>query len=128
MSIHTSRAVRVSATTMVRFEEFAGLPAERNVHVLSTKFMCLGNKWQVGICPGGCEAAGKGIISVDLRNMSNESINIECSLSVKDCKEDTLEAFIFKPIAEDGADSFGYDDFLECTKIMDALVDGAIVM
>ena len=91
---HTGIATQVSATTSVRFDGFAGLPAERNELVESEIFTCLGNKWQLDVWPGGNDDADDGVVSVYLCNMSERSINVEFCLCVKDCVEKKMNSRI----------------------------------
>jgi len=117
----------MSTTTMIHFDGFVGLPAERSVLFSSPKFTCLGNEWQLDICPGGDARADEGMVSIFLFNMSNKSVNIKYGFSAKDCADKNMKPCILKPIGEDG-NSWGTPNFAERSQIMDSLVDGALVI
>ena len=122
---HTSRAVYVSGTTKVHFDGFAGLPAQRNEHVQSEEFTCLGNNWCVQIYPGGDAGAEDGMVSVCLVNMSKKRVTIECGFSVEDCAEFKVASSIFEPVGEAG---WGKRNFAMRSKVIDSLNDGALVI
>ncbi len=126
---HTGRAAQVSATTAIRFDGFAGLPAQKNEGMLSEEFTCLGNEWQLEVFPGGYEDADEGMVSVYLRNVSEKSIKVEFGFSVEDCVDiDRPKIFLpnnfFRPVGSKGS-AFGYTHYELRSKIMDSLVDGA---
>jgi hypothetical protein len=123
---HTSRAVYVSGTTKVHFDGFAGLPAQRDEEVLSEEFTCLGNSWYLQIYPGGDAYAEEGMVSVYLYNMSHKRITIECGISVEDCVEVEMASAIFDLMDDDGA--WGDTNFAMRSKVIDSLVDGALVI
>lgn len=120
---HTSRAVCVSGTTKykVHFDGFAGLPAQRDEAVLSEEFTCLGNNWYLQIYPGGEADAEEGMVSVFLWNMSTKKrVNICFGFSVEDCIEYKMD--------DDGDHSWGEINFAMRSKVIDSLVDGALVI
>jgi hypothetical protein len=117
----------VSVTTSVHFVGFAGLPAQRGERVKSEKFTCFGNEWKLLICPGGHQCADEGMVSVFLYNMSSKSINVEIGLSVKGCVNMQMQQHIFLPVGTANS-AWGYTNYVLRSKIMDSLVDGALVI
>ncbi|KAL7523758.1 hypothetical protein ACHAXR_000315 [Thalassiosira sp. AJA248-18] len=69
--------------TPVRFHGFEGLGAARGACVESAEFKCYGHQWCLGINPGGCAFSDEGMVSVYLRNISEESIEVEFGFVVK---------------------------------------------
>ena len=126
----TGRAVRVvSGTTKIHFDGFSDLPAQRGDSVSSETFTCLGNKWRLEIFRGGYASVGEGMVSVFLDNLSEKKIYIGYSFSVKDCKESQVVEAIFNPAGGgDGNNSWGELNFSKLSKIMNSLVDGALVI
>jgi hypothetical protein len=118
----------VSGTTKykVHFDGFAGLPAQRNEHIQSEEFTCLGNNWCLGIYPGGDADAEEGMVSVFLCNMSKQRVNICFGFSVEDCAEFKVASSIFEPVGEAGC-SLGTRKFVR-SKVIDSLVDGTLVI
>lgn len=125
---HT-RAVQKSATTLVCFEEFADLPASRDVSYTSTKFECLGHKWSLEIYPGGDEYAAEGMTSVYLRHISNEMIHIAFSFSFDGYMESEtyMNDSVFEAVDDDRR-AWGYEDYVKRSRIMENLVEGALVI
>jgi hypothetical protein len=122
------RAVQAFVTTIVRFDDFAGLPAERDGYVLSEKFTCLGHEWRLELHPGGHENSDEGMVSVYLFKEPEKSINIEYCICVKDCVDHKMIPSIFDPLGGEGGSSWGYQNYALRSKIMDSLVDGALVI
>ena len=88
----------MSASTIVCFDGFVGLPAQRGEVALAEKFACLGNEWVLQLYTGGDEDADEGMVSIYLHNnMSEKSIRIEFSFIVKDCVKIKMKPRIFEP-------------------------------
>ena len=124
----TGRVAQVSATNTVIFDGFAGLPAQRDEHVNSQLFTCLGHEWCVRLYPGGEGGAEEGMVSVYLCNKSKKRVNIEIGFTVEGCTEEEMYPSIFDSVDGDGLSDFGYPDFEMRSKIMDCLVNGALVI
>ncbi|KAL3762575.1 hypothetical protein ACHAW5_003113 [Stephanodiscus triporus] len=125
----TGVVVHKSANVTVRFDGFAGLPAQRGERVHSDIFTCLGNEWELDVFPGGLAGAREGIVSVFLSNMSEASINVECGFSIKDCRDRKMKPHIFGPLGSaDNTDAWGFNNFATRSKILDSLVDGALII
>jgi len=116
----------VSGTTKVHFDGFAGLPAQRDEFVRSEIFTCLGNNWILQINPGGHADAEEGMVSVFLWNMSKKSITIEYGFSVEDCFDSEMSSNTFAPMDEKLV--WGFRNLAKCSKVMESLVDGALVL
>ena len=116
----------MSGTTKVHFDGFAGLPAQRNEHIQSEEFTCLGNNWCLQIYPGGDADEEEGMVSVFLCNMSKKRVNICFGFSVEDCAEFKVASSIFEPVGEAGC-SLGTRKFVR-SKVIDSLVDGTLVI
>ena len=119
---HTGRVALVSASATVRFDGFAGLPAERGECVDSEKFTCFGHEWRLELHPGGNENSDEGMVSVYLFKEPEKSINIEYCICVKDCVDHKMIPSIFDTLGR------GYKNYALRSKIMDSLVDGALVI
>lgn len=100
-----TRAVQKSfCTTLVCFEEFADLPASRDVSYTSTKFECLGHKWRLEIYPGVNENADEGMTSVFLRHISNEMIRIAYAFSfVAETYDNYMHDSVFEAVDDDNS-------------------------
>jgi hypothetical protein len=120
-------SVSVTITATVHFVGFASLPAQRYGGVLSEKFACLGHEWHLEVYPGGLESADEGMVSVLLYNVSNKSINVELGFSVKDCVNIKTTQKIFHALGG-GINAWGPKNFALRSKIMESLVDGALVV
>ncbi|KAL3762576.1 hypothetical protein ACHAW5_003114 [Stephanodiscus triporus] len=69
------------------------------------------------------------MVSVYLCNESEKRINVEFGFSVKDCVDFEANAGIFDPVGSaENTDSWGAKDFALRSKIMENLVDGALVI
>ena len=87
-----------------------------------------GLKWQLEVYPGGDDDAKEGMVSVYLINCS-KNIHVEFGFRVKDCLdlEPERRIFDFQPVWTEG-DCWESSDFELCSKIIDYLVDGALVI
>ncbi|KAL7526436.1 hypothetical protein ACHAXR_001488, partial [Thalassiosira sp. AJA248-18] len=70
-------------TIPVYFHGFEGLDTSRGAFVDSPEFTCFGRQWTLRIYPGGRTDSDDGVVSVYLRNMSEESIEVEYGFTVK---------------------------------------------
>ena len=143
MSIQTSRITKVHAGTRptrkewevieVHYNGFEGLPSERGVPVQSPEFTCFGHKWRVEIYPGGHSTSNEGMVGIFLENRSDERITINFGLSVKDkngkaVKDIVLEAAIEFATRRTLGCSKGTKNFLQRSDVIDALVDGTLIV
>ena len=99
----------------VHVHDFASLLTVRGVYVDSPEFMLLGNPWRLGLFPGGHVNAAEGMVTLDLCNMSNKSIDIGYGFSVNDkngkqvAYEQSNGPFNFAPGGDDdGDDCWGF--------------------
>jgi len=118
--------------TEVNFHGFANLTTTRDEYVISPEFSCFGHQWRLDLYPGGDTNSEEGYAAVGIVNRSNTSIKIQYCYSVRDanCKEvvhyepDTDE---FGALGSEDNAWFAFD-FAKRTKLLDALVDGALVI
>ena len=83
----STTVVQVSATTKDRFNGFAGLSAEGIQVQKSAEFTCMGHQWRLDLYPGVSRTAAPGMVSFNLCNLSDQSINVKCDLIIKNCQE-----------------------------------------
>ena len=114
--------VQVSGITKVRFNGFAGLSAEGNQVQKSAEFTCLGHQWCLILYPGGRRNAAAGMVSVYLHGQSDKSINIECTIIIKNCQELRM---LYNCVSYQ---TRGWPSFAMRSKVLESLQDGALVM
>jgi hypothetical protein len=114
--------VQVSGITKVRFNGFAGLSAEGNQVQKSAEFTCLGHQWCLILYPGGRRNAAAGMVSVYLHGQSDKSINIECTIIIKNCQELRM---LYNCVSYQ---TRGWPSFAMSSKVLESLQDGALVM
>jgi hypothetical protein len=109
-------------TTAIRFDDFAGLPAECGFDYESATFWSLGHEWYLDVYPGGLneESSERGMISVFLNPESNEGIEIKYALQVDGFAEMELKSVI-QPGCVAGRN-------FERSEIMKNLVNGALLI
>ena len=95
---------------------------EKGECVFSSKFTRFGHQWRLSLYPGGETDSADGIVAVFLHHFSNEPINIKWCMSVHTVgkKELTYEF--------DCAKGQGWSNFGKRSDLVDALVDGTLVM
>ena len=123
-------------TTNVRFHGFADLSTTRGEEVESPEFACFGHNWELVIYPGGDDGSDDGYVAVYLCNMSNPAIKIHWCYSIRDA--DGKEVVFRKPLTDkfagesddgdDATNSLGDSDFAKRSKLIKALVKGALII
>jgi hypothetical protein len=82
----------------------------------------LGHQWRLNLYPGGYRTAAAGMVSVYLHSKSDKSINIECTIIIKNCQElRMLRNFV-------SYETQGWRNFAMRSKVLESLQDGALVM
>ena len=125
----------------VRYHGFENLSTTRNEYFPSPEFTCFGgHQWRLEIYPGGDLNSNDGMVSIFLQNMSDESIKVKYGLTVKDKEGNTQEEWVspnegrvFAPRGTSDPDnqvgaSWGSNNFCKRTQIIDALVDGTLIV
>ena len=123
-------------TTNVPFHGFADLSTTRGEEVESPEFACFGHNWELVIYPGGDDGSDDGYVAVYLCNMSNPAIKIHWCYSIRDA--DGKEVVFRKPLTDkfagesddgdDATNSLGDSDFAKRSKLIKALVKGALII
>ena len=121
-------------TTEVRFHNFANLSTETDEYEYSPQFSSLGHEWRLVIYPGGTEDSDEGYVVFDLCNRSNRNIKLEYGYSVRDAAG--KEVVHKKPSTNEfgacdtngGNNSWAYDDFAKQSTLIDALINGTLVI
>jgi hypothetical protein len=119
-------------TTKVHVHGFADLSAVRNVPVDSSEFMALGNPWYLALYPGGRVHSETGWVAIYLQNRSSKSIDMNFGFSINDgngkqiVSIQTSTPFTFDPRGSHCAK--GWTDFAKRSTIIDALVNGTLVV
>jgi hypothetical protein len=109
------------ARTSLHFHGFAGLPKERGAPVASSRFTCVGHRWQLILYAGGAHDAKQRMVSVELIHVSDKDIQITLKISFRySIIEDD-----FKFIADRHRK---FNDFAKRATIMKSLVDGTLVI
>jgi len=70
-------------STVVRFHGFDSLSARRDESVDSPEFSCFGHQWTLKLYPRGLANSSESYVSFGLYNMSNKSIEIQWSYSIR---------------------------------------------
>ena len=116
-------------STKVHVHGFADLSAVRDVPVDSSEFMALGNPWRLRLYPGGEERSNTGRVAIVLCNRSNKSIDMNFGFSIKDGNGNQIasmqSSYTFDPSQSWGG---GWPDFAKRSKLLNALVDGTLVV
>ena len=125
----------------VRYHGFENLSTTRNEYFPSPEFTCFGgHQWRLEIYPGGDLNSNDGMVSIFLQNMSDESIKVKYGFTVKDKEGNTQEEWVspnegrvFAPRGTSDPDnqvgaSWGSNNFCKRTQIIDALVDGTLIV
>ena len=120
----------------LHFHGFKNLPTTWGVPVSSPEFTCFGHKWRVQIFPGGRTDANHGMISLVLEHLSNEKISVHDCFSIINKNGKVVKAKGAKEFAAKGTErpddgifeAWGTRSFCQRSKIIDALVDGALII
>ncbi|KAL7546518.1 hypothetical protein ACHAWF_009846 [Thalassiosira exigua] len=116
----------------VRFRGFEALGSARNSVVYSPEFECLGHRWRVEIYPGGYGGgylhSEEGMVSVYLRNCSEASIEVKYSFAIKNSLGYEVALKKHEKRQKFGSLDRGWRNFAERSKVIDALVEGALVI
>ena len=122
-----SELKQVGGSFEVRFNGFADLPMERDAYEISPDIMCLGHEFLVSIYPGGHRDSEDGMVTVDISAMTNKSISVLCSFSVRHSAGREVAhketPFLLNPKKVNFVHNFASRKTL-----LGALVDGALVM
>ncbi|KAL9183070.1 hypothetical protein ACHAXT_004857 [Thalassiosira profunda] len=119
----------------VHFHRFERLSSVRNAKVESPQFSCLGRKWTLELYPGGCYTAADGYVSIFLTHQSTGSIGIEYKIRVQNGDGKQIASHheedeeFESDVDDDDVDISGeIDDFAKRSKILQALINGALVI
>ena len=124
------------ATTEVCFHKFADLPMTKDEGV-DSEFTCFDHIWKVEIYPGGEGGSDEGNVAVDLSHMSVDGgISVTYFISVRDSTGKEVShgepsgPKQFDPYNEEEfmADSCTFIDFAKYSTMIDALVDGTLII
>jgi len=120
------------SSTKVYFHGFADLSTTSGEFVESPKFSCFGHQWVLKLYPGGKESSAEGYVGISLGNRSKKSIKIQYCYCVRDsnCKE-VVYMKMCKEFTKVGAprySSWAKKNFASRSTLMDALVDGSLVI
>lgn len=115
-------------STKVYCHGFVSLAARRGARVESPDFTCLGNQWSLWVYPYGHSPAPIDSVGVYLASRSNRSVKIDFGFSVRDnnLKEVTTRRYHFH--FDRNGKSNGYSCFAARSKMMECLIDGALVI
>ena len=119
------------SSTKVYFHGFPALSSVRGARVDSPEFMALGNPWRLKLFPGGDAISREGWVAMYLFNRSNKSIDMNFGFCIKDGNDKQIvsmqTSYTFGPV--DGRlCSRGSPDVAERSKLLNALVDGTLVV
>ena len=113
----------------VRLGGFANLPSEKDEEVLSPEFTSLGHKWRLQLYPGGNNKSDDGMVAIYLENLSDKSITIHFGCSIKDLNEKEVHTtHNGSPDVFEAKDNWGWINFCKRSDVIDALVDGTLVL
>ena len=121
------------SSTKVYIRGFANLSTERGARVASPDFMALGNPWCLWLRPGGRMHSRAGWVAIYLHNRSNKSIDMNFGFSINDgngkqiVSIQTSTPFTFDPRGSQSSGK-GWPDFAKRSKLLNALVDGTLVV
>jgi hypothetical protein len=123
------RAVSVTTKVQLQFDGFADLPTQDDGDgdecAESENFSCLGIEWLLRIYPWDTRT-DEMMVSASLRNLSDRNIHIDYSFSVKGHAGGEVYTSLFK--GEEDCDNSWGDDIGMRSKIVQTLVDGALVI
>ena len=124
----TEEATLETAKLEVHFHNFRNLSSTNDVSVKSPKFTCFGRQWKLQLYPGGDCQSDSGKSAVYLHYYSNGGVEIDYILTVKNgggrqiaLHHEDNERFDFK-------DYDGTCDFSKRSRLIDALVDGTLII
>ena len=118
----------------LRFDGFENLTVARDRFVRSPNFTCFGNQWCVQMYLGELTDSNDGMVGAYLYNMSNQSIAIKYAFAIRGshkgksdngAKDEIIE---FAPSVDGLHDRWGSKDFAKHSDIINALVDGALIV
>ena len=122
----------------VHFNGFVGLTTTKGEGLYSPKFSCFGHQWSLLIYPGGDIDSPDGYVALWLGNCTEESIDVQFKFTIKhpnggeDISPDDDEIWKFPPAlsAPDGDTPpiKGYTNFALRSKLLNYLVDGALIV
>ena len=121
-------------TALVRFHGFANISTTRDDPVISPRFLCVGHEWKLILYPGGRASSKEGYVGAALINKSNASVKIQWGMSIKDkdyreIVRGNSKTFEFGADSDEGAGNVrSVSSFARRSKLMDKLVDGALVI
>ena len=116
-------------STKIFFHGFAELSAERGARVISPEFMAVGKPWCLRLYPRGHNHSEMGWVAIYLINQSNESLTLRYGFSIKDgddkqiVNKQSSTQHTFAPLKNNG-----WSNFAERSKLLNALVDGTLVV
>ncbi|KAL7542247.1 hypothetical protein ACHAXR_012950 [Thalassiosira sp. AJA248-18] len=117
-------------TLKFRLHDFEGMPSTKGHMITTPEITCFGQRWALQVYPGGDLSSKNGMISIFLKNCSeNSGGSIQFAVSIKeddggyaDGKMVSTEEFQ----RGSGTDAWGWTDFYERSLAIDALVDGTL--
>ena len=123
----------------VYFNGFVGLTTVKDEAVESPEFTCFGHKWKLAMYPGGDHESDDGYVALWLDNMTEESIEIELKFTIKqpnggeDISRGPGKIETFSPsgsavVVDDLEPSRGYNNYALRSKLLNYLVDGALIV
>ena len=125
----------------VQYHGFENLTVVRGEAVLSPEFTCFGHQWRLRLYPGGSTKSEDGMVSIFLSNRSNKSIKMQYGFSIKNrgskagwsgfvSKDEGYEfaARGTRDVNNKKIDSGGSRNFCTRTAIINALVDGTLII
>ena len=120
------------SSTKVYFHGFPALSSVRGARVDSPEFMAVGNSWCLRLYPGGLVSSKAGWVGIYLHNRSNKSIDMNFGFSIKDGDDKQFVSIqsstpTFGPVGSSLC-SRGWPDFAKRSKLLNALVDGTLVV
>jgi hypothetical protein len=122
-------------THTVHWHGFGTLSAEQDIYFDSPEFTLLGNQWRLELFPGGSRYAHlEGMVSLYLENNSNKAIDIHFGFSVNDGNgeqvawERSATPNHFDSVGVSTKSGGGFHDFELRSKLMNSLVNGALVI
>ena len=100
------------------FHDFANLTTTKGHYIASPRFTCNGHQWELRVCPGGCNKATEGQVSIFLSHFSDETITIRYGMKVVDKFGKEKKAFTSSR-QEFSAKGRGFPDFISRSVILD---------
>lgn len=115
----------------IHFHDFEILTSTKGASVDSPNFVCAGHEWYLSLYPGGGSSSKDGMVSVFLGSHSQIEIEVDFDIVCKTKSGDSFQKYRGSGIKYAKVHSWGWLDFLERDKILDAsnnvLINGTLV-